>query len=86
MADILGRPIQALALVEEATSFGAAVAGGVACGAFRSLQVARELSKVTEVQEPRPQLRERYDRAYAVFQEAYQALVPIYSRMRQLQQ
>jgi xylulokinase len=86
MADILGRPIQALALVEEATSFGAAVAGGVACGAFPSLQVARELSKVTEVQEPRTELRERYDRAYAVFQEAYQALVPIYSKLSPLQQ
>ncbi len=86
MADVLGRPIQALALVEEATSFGAAVAGGVACGVFRSLQVARELSKVTETQEPRPELRDRYDQAYAVFQEAYQALVPIYSRMRRLQQ
>jgi xylulokinase len=86
MADILGRPIQTLALIEEATSFGAAVAGGVACGAFKSLQVARELSRITEVQEPRAELRERYDRAYAVFQEAYQALVPIYSKMRHMQQ
>ena len=84
MADILGRPIQTLALLEEATSLGAAVAGGVACGVFQSVKVARQLSKVVEVQEPRPELRERYDRAYAVFQEAYQALVPIYSRMQSM--
>ncbi|MBP1712490.1 MAG: xylB [Deltaproteobacteria bacterium] len=84
MADIFNRPIEKLTFLEEATSLGAAIAGGVAFGIFKDFQVAKEISRVAEVQHPRPESREIYDRTYALFQEAYEALVPIYAKMQEL--
>ncbi len=86
MADIFNRPIERLAFLEEATSLGAAVAGGIAFGLFRDFQTAKEIAQVAEVQYPRKEVRETYDETYAVFQEAYQSLVPIYSRLQRLQE
>jgi xylulokinase len=84
MADIFNRPIERLTYLEEATSLGAAIAGGVAFGLFKNFQVAKENSQVADVQHPRPDHREVYDRTYIIFQEAYEALVPIYARLQGL--
>jgi xylulokinase len=84
MADIFNRPIERLTFLEEATSLGAAIAGGIAFGIFKNFDVAKKIAKVVEVQHPRPEVRERYDRAYVIFQEAYEALVPIYTKLQGL--
>lgn len=86
MADIFDRPIERLAFLEEATSLGAAVAGGIAFGLFPDFQIAKKFARVAEVQYPRKEVREIYERTYAVFQEAYASLVPVYSRLQRLQE
>jgi xylulokinase len=84
MADVFNRPIERLTFLEEATSLGAAIAGGVAFGLFKNFQVAKEIAQVAEVQHPQPEVREIYDRTYVIFQEAYEALVPIYAKLQGL--
>jgi len=81
-ADIFNLPVQKLTFLEEATSLGAAIAGGIAFGLFKDFQVAKNITRVSEVHDPRPEVREKYDRLYSVFQEAYESLVPIYNKLQ----
>jgi xylulokinase len=82
LADVMHRPIERLALLDEATSVGAAIAGGVGAGVFPDFGVATTIVKVAETYEPQAAVRDVYDRQYEVFQEAYLALVPIYDRLQ----
>ncbi len=84
LADVMNRPIERLALLEEATSLGAAIAGGVGAGLFRDFGVARSIVKVAETYHPEPAARDVYDQQYDVFQGAYRALVPVYDRLQAL--
>ncbi len=81
MADIFGLPVQRLALMAEATSLGAALAGGIGVGLYRGFELAEELTPVVETAQPNPALRGRYDRAYALFNRAYESFVPLYEDM-----
>jgi xylulokinase len=82
LADILQRPVERLAFLEEATSLGAAIAGGIAFRIFKDFQVAKKITKVAEIHHPREEVREIYDRIYKIFQEAYESLVPIYTQLQ----
>lgn len=84
LADVMNRPIERLALLDEATSLGAAIAGGVGTGVFRDFSVAATIVKVAETYHPQPALRDVYDGQYEIFQEAYRVLVPIYVRLQAL--
>ncbi|MFQ6065751.1 MAG: FGGY-family carbohydrate kinase, partial [bacterium] len=84
MADAYGRNILCPLLLEEATSFGAAIAGGIGTGIFKDFRVAEKLVKIVEVQSPRPEVRERYKKLYPIFKNAYHALVPIYEQIASL--
>jgi xylulokinase len=81
-ADIFNRPVQELRFLEEATSLGAAIAGGIAFGVFKDFQVAKKIARVAEVQDPRLEVHEKYARLYPLFQEAYECLVPIYNKLQ----
>lgn len=84
MADVYGRKILCPLLLKEATSLGAAIAGGIGTGIFKNFRVAERLVKIVETQSPRPSARERYERLYPIFKNAYQALVPIYEQIASL--
>jgi xylulokinase len=84
LADVMNRPIERLALLEEATSLGAAIAGGVGTGVFRDFSVAAAVVKLAETYHPHPAVRDVYDRQYELFQEAYRVLVPIYEGLQAL--
>lgn len=84
LADIFNRPIEKLTFLEEATSLGAAIAGGIAFGLFKDFQTAKNIAQVAEIHYPRKEVREKYERTYEVFQEAYESLVPIYSKLQAL--
>jgi len=81
MADIFGMPVQRLALLAEATSLGAALAGGVGVGFYKGFELAEELTPVVETAQPNPALKARYERAYALFNRAYEAFVLLYEEM-----
>jgi len=81
MADIYGKPILRPALLEEATSLGAAIAGGVGVGLFPDFGVVDELVRMVDRNEPNPDVKPVYDRSYAIFNQAYEAFVPLYEAM-----
>jgi len=68
---------------EEATSMGAAVAGGVSIGLYKDYSVIERMNPVTESVEPNAALRDTYARTFDLFNETYEALKPIYARMAQ---
>jgi xylulokinase len=84
LADVFGRPVLRPRLLEEATSLGAAVAGGVGVGLFRDFSVVSDLIEIVDRQTPAPQSRAVYDRLYPIFLAAYDALVPVFDQLHDL--
>jgi xylulokinase len=78
MADIYGVPVQRPALLEEATSLGAALAGGVGVGLFPDFTVAEQLNPVVDTVLPNPDNRDRYTRGLDRFNRAYAAFEPLF--------
>ena len=66
------------------TALGNAIAGGIGTRIFRSFRVADRLVKIVEVQSPQPGVRERYEKLYSIFKNAYKALMPIYEQIASL--
>jgi len=81
LADVYGLPILRPALVAEATSLGAAIAGGVGVGLFPDFRVARTIVAVEEAERPDPAHTERYAALYDLFRRAYTALEPIFNQL-----
>jgi xylulokinase len=75
-ADLWGLPVRPRNLVDEATALGAAVVGGVGVGLFDDFEVARRMSERTGELRPDPTAHQRYQRAHALFLDAYQRLEP----------
>lgn len=84
MANIYGLPVQRLAILEEATSMGAAVAGGVGVGLYKDFSMAKEMNRIAEVIEPDPAAQAAYDKLYPIFEATYHALTPIYDKLAEL--
>ncbi|HHV62517.1 MAG TPA: xylulokinase [Firmicutes bacterium] len=84
MADVLRKPVLRPRFLEEATSLGAAIAGGVGVGIFKDFSVAEDLVEIVDIQEPNPDNAEIYDGLYRVFKDTYRALEPIYRELAEL--
>ena len=78
LADIFGIPIQRPALLAEATSFGAALAGGIGVGLYKDFSLAELHTPVMDTIEPDQTVQPLYDRMYEVFNRSYQAFEPLY--------
>lgn len=78
MADIYGIPIQRPALLAEATSFGAALAGGIGIGLYKDWSLAEELTPIVDETQPDSQLTRLYENLYTFFNRAYEVFVPLY--------
>lgn len=81
LANVYRLPVARLRVAAEATSLGAAIAGGVGVGLFADYSVARHLAPIVEHDDPNPQDSQRYDELYTLFRDTYQALEPIFSRL-----
>jgi len=86
LADVYGLPILRPELLAEATSLGAAIAGGVGVGLFPDFRVAHEIVQVEEAERPDPARSQRYMALYDLFQQAYTALEPIFEELAALAQ
>lgn len=86
LADVFGIPVLIPDLLAEATAWGAAVAGGVGVGLFSGFDAARRHTQIAATIEPDRRAHERYAELYALFQQTYQALVPIYSGLTRFQE
>jgi len=84
LADILGRPTLRPRLLEEATSLGAAVAGGIGVGLFNDFSVVKELIEIMDRHIPDPEARAVYEQLYPIFLATYEALVPIFNQLHAL--
>lgn len=84
MADIYGLPVQRLAIMAEATSMGAALAGGVGIGLYKSWDMAEQMNPIVETIHPNPTAVAEYKRIYPIFEASYNALIPVYDMLAEL--
>ncbi len=84
LADVYGLPVEQVDLPANATALGAAIAGGVGVGLYPDYSVAQTLAPVTRVDRPNPAAQARYSALYALFQDSYTALEPIFERLATL--
>lgn len=73
-ASVWGVPVSSRNLVDEATSVGAAVVGGVGVGLFDGFDIATTMSHRTNHREPQPDRIALYERTYPLFIDAYRRL------------
>ena len=83
MADIYNCKIQKLSVLEEATSMGAAVTGGVAAGVFDGFDVIERFIEVDAVHEPNPEANAAYERMKPIFEKSYHALIDVFEDLSQ---
>ena len=81
MADIYEKPIVRPALLAEATSMGAALAGGIGVGMFPDFSLAETLTPIVDEIHPNPELKPVYDRLYTIFNQSYEAFEPLYEAL-----
>jgi xylulokinase len=74
MADIFGLPVLRLTLLEEATSMGAAVAGGVGVGIWKDFSQVDAMVGVEREARPNEELRSLYEELYEMFNLSYSSL------------
>jgi xylulokinase len=77
MADIYGLPIHRLAILEEATSMGAALAGGIGVGLYPGFEMSQQMNSIAATLLPKPEAQATYARLHRLFDAAYAALLPI---------
>lgn len=74
VADVLGLPILLPDLLAEATSLGAAIAGGVGVGLYPDFSVAQRFVRTHAAEQPDPVRQAQYDALLPQFQAAYRAV------------
>jgi xylulokinase len=84
LADMYGRPTLRPRLLEEATSLGAAVAGGVGVGLYPDFGIVRQCIEIVDRHEPDPAAMTMYNRLYPTFLKAYEVLVPVFDELAEI--
>jgi xylulokinase len=84
MADIYGIPVQRLAILEEATSMGAALVGGVGIGLYPDFSMIETMNEIASTVQPDPAAQAVYEKVYPIFNATYDALVPVYKQIAAL--
>ncbi len=81
LADVFGCPVHCLNVLEEATSMGAAVIGGVAAGVFADFDVIERFVQVQQTVRPDAARQKLYQQRLPIIAEAYQSLTGIYHKL-----
>ncbi|WHH58516.1 xylulokinase [Petroclostridium sp. X23] len=84
MADVYDLSILKPNYLEEATSMGAAVTGGVGVGIFKDFEVINKFIKIESTQQPIQDHVEKYKKMIPIFDESYDALINIYEKLAEL--
>jgi len=79
LADACGCPVRTLTARAEATSMGAAVIGGVACGLFKDFDAVNRLIAVDQTVSPDTERVALYRDRRALMERAYRGLVDVYA-------
>ena len=80
-ADILEKPVSRLNFIDEATSVGAAIAGGVGVGIFSSIQDADRFIRIEEEAVPDEGNFPVYRKYYDIFKKTYEQLKGIFKML-----
>lgn len=86
MADIYDCRIERPNYLEEATSMGAAVVGGVAAGLFPDFDCIQRFLRIVDAVEPDPRNQAVYRRLMPIFDRCYEQLVDVYEDLTTLEQ
>ena len=86
LADIWEKPVLVPQYLDEATSLGAAIAGGVGVGLFPDYTVAEVFNPVQERILPLRENTQKYRQLYPLFEEAYFGLKDTFAKLGQIQQ
>lgn len=81
MADVYNARIKVPVLLEEATSMGAAVTGGVGVGVFKGFEVIDQMLEINRTVEPNPEAVAAYGPVKEAFEVCYKAMLPVYEYM-----
>ena len=68
-------------ILEEATSMGAAVTGGVGAGIFKDFTAIDSMLEINKVLTPDPAAVAAYEPVKETFEVCYEALLPVYEHM-----
>lgn len=85
MADIYQMELVRPVMLEEATSFGAAVAGGIGVGLIKDFSEVKNMIKIRDRIQPDSNKSEKYMQVYPIFKRAYHALVDIFDDIAKLE-
>ncbi len=77
LADVLNVRIDIPELLSEATSWGAAVAGGIGVGLYANWDIAKSRTRILDVVEPNSHAVQVYEQQRGAFQTIYRALSTI---------
>jgi xylulokinase len=80
MADVYQADILRPNYIEEATSMGAAIIGGVGCGAFKDFQVVDRFIQITDRTRADPGNAAVYAGVKALLNDSYDSLAPLFPR------
>lgn len=81
MADVYNARIRVPKLLEEATSMGAAVTGGVGVGLFKSFDAIERFITVETEHAPDPAVVDAYRPVKEMFELCYRSMLPVYRKM-----
>ena len=81
LSDIWQKSLLVPEYLEEATSMGAAICGGVGIGAYKDFSVAEKQNKPVRRIEPDKNNAKTYNDLYTIFRETYEQLKPIYQSL-----
>lgn len=81
LADMWQKTLHVPVYIEEATSLGAAVCGGVGIGAFKSFDVVTQFNSTLRTVEPNAAITPQYQALYAIFKDVYAGLQAPYQQL-----
>ena len=84
LADIWQRPVHLPQYLEEATSMGAAICGGVGVGLYRDFGIIEKYNAITETVMPNQQNADIYEKLYRIFDRGYQGLKETYQLLAKI--
>jgi xylulokinase len=84
LADVWNVKIRKPNYLEEATSMGAAIIGGVGVGIFKDFEVIDRFITIESEQEPIPENVEKYNTLKPIFDNCYNSLINVYDEMAML--
>lgn len=84
MADIYGLPVHRLSILEEATSMGAALVGGVGVGLYRDFSMIETMNDIAVTVMPDAKAQAVYEQMVPIFNKLYDALAPVYDEIAAL--